>query len=150
LVNIKINKTDLKKLENKLEDLRRISEKELSKEVGHTVALSSRRMKQNVVVDLGTLKQSIVFGRTGGKFDSQGFVKAKAKYAPYVEFGTGRLVNLKDMQELGIPDSYAAQFKGRGIKEVNLPARPFFFSSVRIEFKKMLDRVNDKLKRLTR
>ena len=146
MVNIKINKTDLKKLENKLEDLRRISEKELSKEVGQTVALSSRRMKQNVVVDLGTLRQSIVFGVTRSK----GFVKAKAKYAPYVEFGTGRLVNLKDMQELGIPDSYAAQFKGRGIKEVNLPARPFFFSSVRIEFKKMLDRVNDKLKRLTR
>jgi len=146
LVNIKINKTDLKKLENKLEDLRRISEKELSKEVGQTVALSSRRMKQNVVVDLGTLRQSIVFGVTRSK----GFVKAKAKYAPYVEFGTGRLVNLKDMQELGIPDSYAAQFKGRGIKEVNLPARPFFFSSVRIEFRKMLDRVNDKLKRLTR
>ena len=146
MVNIKINKTDLKKLENKLEDLRRISEKELSKEVGQTVALSSRRMKQNVVVDLGTLRQSIVFGVTRSK----GFVKAKAKYAPYVEFGTGRLVNLKDMQELGIPDSYAAQFKGRGIKEVNLPARPFFFSSVRIEFRKMLDRVNDKLKRLTR
>ena len=146
MVNIKINKTDLKKLENKLEDLRRISEKELSKEVGQTVALSSRRMKQNVVVDLGTLRQSIVFGVSGSK----GFVKAKAKYAPYVEFGTGRLVNLKDMQELGIPDSYAAQFKGRGIKEVNLPARPFFFSSVRTEFRKMLDRVNDKLKRLTR
>ena len=146
MVNIKINKTDLKKLENKLEDLRRISEKELSKEVGQTVALSSRRMKQNVVVDLGTLRQSIVFGVTRSK----GFVKAKAKYAPYVEFGTGRLVNLKDMQELGIPDSYAAQFKGRGIKEVNLPARPFFFSSVRTEFRKMLDRVNDKLKRLTR
>ena len=146
MVNIKINKTDLKKLENKLEDLRRISEKELSKEVGQTVALSSRRMKQNVVVDLGTLRQSIVFGVTRSK----GFVKAKAKYAPYVEFGTGRIVNLKDMQELGIPDSYAAQFKGRGIKEVNLPARPFFFSSVRTEFRKMLDRVNDKLNRLTR
>ena len=146
MVNIKINKTDLKKLENKLEDLRDISEKELSKEVGQTVARIARRMKQNVVVDLGTLRQSIVFGVSGSK----GFVKAKAKYAPYVEFGTGRLVNLKDMQELGIPDSYAAQFKGRGIKEVNLPARPFFFSSVRTEFRKMLDRVNDKLKRLTR
>ena len=43
-------------------------------------------------------------------------------YAPYVEFGTGGLVNVP----AGLED-YAIQFKGQDIKEVNLPARPFFF-----------------------
>ena len=41
------------------------------------------------------------------------------------------MVKLDDMLELGIPASYAQQFKGKGIKEVNLPARPYFFSSAR-------------------
>ena len=45
------------------------------------------------------------------------------KYAPYVEFGTGGLVNVPN----GLED-IAIQFKGKGIKQVNLPARPFFFA----------------------
>lgn len=44
------------------------------------------------------------------------------EYAPYVEFGTGGLVDVPN----GLED-YAAQFKGQGIKQVNLPPRPFFF-----------------------
>ena len=72
-------------------------------------------------------------------------VIAGAHYAPYVEFGTGGMVNLDDMVQLGIPPSYAAQFKGKGIKEVNLPARPFFFSSARIGFKTLLVRLKGEL-----
>lgn len=44
---------------------------------------------------------------------------ANAKYAPYLEFGTGGLVN--------IPKGWsrvASQFRGKGIKKINLPARP--------------------------
>ena len=40
------------------------------------------------------------------------------------------------------------EFKGKGIKEVNLPARPFFFSSARVGFNNMLKRVDKKLKKL--
>lgn len=46
-------------------------------------------------------------------------------YSPYVEFGTGGLVDVPKGLE-----QYAIQFKGKGIKQVNLPARPFFFPSV--------------------
>jgi hypothetical protein len=56
-------------------------------------------------------------------------------------------VDLTDMTELGIPESYAAQFKGKGIREVNLPARPFFFSSARIGFKNLLNRLNGEIKK---
>ena len=44
------------------------------------------------------------------------------EYAPYVEFGTGGMVIVPKGLE-----AYAMQFKGKGIREVNLPARPFFF-----------------------
>ena len=67
-----------------------------------------------------------------------------------MEFGTGRLVDLEDLTDLGLPASYAMQFKGKGIKEVNLPARPFFFSSVRIELKKLLDRLDKTIKKITK
>ncbi|MFN5251062.1 MAG: hypothetical protein ACK5DE_08430 [Bacteroidota bacterium] len=46
-------------------------------------------------------------------------------YSPYVEFGTGGLVDVPKGLE-----QYAIQFKGKGIRQVNLPARPFFFPSV--------------------
>jgi hypothetical protein len=44
-------------------------------------------------------------------------------YSAYVEWGTGGLVDVP----AGLED-YAIQFKGKGIKQVNLPARPFFFT----------------------
>lgn len=54
-------------------------------------------------------------------------------YAPYVEFGTGGLVDVpKELKE------YAWQFKGAGIRQVNLPARPFWWPSF-LKHKKELD-----------
>ena len=146
MVDVKLNKGDLKRLTRKLDKLKKISMQELSNEIGQTVFKGAERMKSNVVVDKGNLKQSIAAGASKNK----GFVKAKANYAPYVEFGTGRLVNLEDLTDLGLPASYAMQFKGKGIKEVNLPARPFFFSSMRIELKKLLDRLDNTIKKATK
>jgi len=51
-------------------------------------------------------------------------VVAQKHYAAYVEFGTGGLVDIPSGLE-----AYAAQFKGKGIKKVNLPARPYLFPS---------------------
>lgn len=44
---------------------------------------------------------------------------ANAKYAPFLEFGTGGLVNIP----IGWK-KFARQFKGKGKKKINLPARP--------------------------
>jgi HK97 gp10 family phage protein len=45
-----------------------------------------------------------------------------APYAAYVEFGTGGMVKVPDeLKEIAI------QFKGKGVKEINLPARPFLY-----------------------
>lgn len=52
----------------------------------------------------------------------EGTVGFSQHYAPYVEFGTGGTVDVPS----GLED-YAIQFKGQGIKQVNLPPRPFLY-----------------------
>lgn len=142
-VNIKIDQSDLSKLKKKLDNLRAFESQKLSNELGKTALDISRMAKQTAPVDSGTLKQSIKAERKGKTVE----VIAGAHYAPYVEFGTGGSVDLNDMLQLGIPASYAAQFKGKGIRDVNLPARPFFFSSGRIGFKNLLNRLNGEIKK---
>ena len=139
---IKIKQSDLSKLKKKLDNLRAFDSKTLSAELGKTGLEIVATAKRNVKVDKGALKQSIKAQRSGKTIN----IVAGANYAPYVEFGTGGMVDLTDMIELGIPPSYAAQFKGKGIREVNLPARPFFFNAARIGFRNLLVRLNKEIK----
>jgi HK97 gp10 family phage protein len=77
--------------------------------------------KKDVPVKTGKLKSSIGTDQLGYlTFE----INAKEDYAPYVEFGTGGKVKVPAGLEL-----YAIQFKGEGIREVNLPARPYFFKA---------------------
>ncbi len=138
---IKISQSDLSQLNKKLDNLRAFDKKTLSNELGRSAMDIVRMAKQNAPVDKGTLKQSIKSERKGKTVE----VIAGANYAPYVEFGTGGMVDLDDMLQLGIPPSYAAQFKGKGIKEVNLPARPFFYNAARIGLKNLLVRLKGEL-----
>lgn len=65
-------------------------------------------------------------------------VGAYVHYAPYVEWGTGTLVDVPTELK-----AYAIQYKGRGIKQVNLPATPYLFNSAeeeRIKFVRYLKR----------
>jgi HK97 gp10 family phage protein len=144
-VNVKINQSDLNKLKNKLDKMRAFESKTLSNELGKTGLEIVRLAKREVRYDNGDLRKSI--SAETNKTTKSVVIQALAHYAPYVEFGTGGSVNLTDMIELGIPPSYAAQFKGKGIREVNLPARPFFFSSARIGFKNLLNRLNGEIKK---
>ena len=67
-------------------------------------------------VDLGILRSSI-----NGEVDGlNGVVGTPITYAPYMEFGTGGLVDVP----AGLED-YAIKFKGTGIKQVNIPPRPY-------------------------
>jgi HK97 gp10 family phage protein len=93
----------------------------------------------NVAVDTGALKNSIQSTPIKvSKNQVTGGVEVGANYAPYVEFGTGTRVNVPS--ELS---NFAAQYKGAGVKEVNLPARPFFYPEVykqRTELPKRIER----------
>ena len=65
-------------------------------------------------------------------------VEAKAKYAPYVEFGTGGLVDIPTGYE-----QYAAIFKGKGIRKVNLRARPFLIPAFENEVPQLMKRLKE-------
>ncbi len=140
-MNIKINQSDLSKLNKKLDKLRAFESQKVSNELGKTGLEIVRLAKRAAPVDKGTLRQSISAQKSGKTIN----IVANAKYSPYVEFGTGGRVDLDDMLRLGIPATYAAQFKGKGIRDVNLPPRPFFFSSARIGFKNLLNRLTGQI-----
>jgi len=142
-MSVKISATDLKKLNKKLDNLKKFDKQTLSNELGRTGLDIASKAKKAAPVDKGTLKQSIKSERKGKSVE----VIAGAKHAPYVEFGTGGMVKLDDMLELGIPASYAEQFKGKGVKEVNLPARPFFFSSAREGLNDLFIRLKKELRK---
>ena len=101
--------------------LRREYGEELKKLVAKTTKDIGLGMKRDAPVRRavgvgGKLKSSIadrVQGLTGE-------VWASATYAPYVEFGTGSLVQVPSRMK-----AFAMQFKGRGLRQVNRKAQPF-------------------------
>lgn len=153
MISVKIKKSDLNELNQKLDKLKSFSKEGLSKEVAHTAALSVVRMQKNVPVDKNALRGGIAFDERG----KLARIFSKKIYSPFVEFGTrgkdGNKKNLKftDMLQLGIPKSYAEQFKANPLKKpTNQKAQPFFFSSIRVELKNLLDRLDNRLNNLTR
>lgn len=70
----------------------------------------------------------------------EGVVRFTADYSPYIEFGTGGSVDVP----AGLED-YAIQFKGAGIRQVNLTPRPYLFPAFKAETTKMLERIDKKI-----
>lgn len=79
--------------------------------------------KTKAPVDLGQLRQSI--GKTTARVGyNKSVVFANAPYSAYVEFGTGGTVSIPKGFE-----SIAIQFKGKGIRKINLRPQPFLIPS---------------------
>ena len=89
-----------------------------------------------VVVDTGYLRNSIYLKEQGSNDKFIYTVGAKAKYAPYVEFGTGGMVTIP----AGYND-FAAMFKGKGVRRINLRARPFLIPAFEQEKPQLIKRL---------
>lgn len=84
-------------------------------------------------VDLGILRNSI-----NGEVDGMNAViGSTVKYSPYIEFGTGGLVDVPE----GLED-YAMKFKGAGIKQVNIFPRPYLIPAFKKHTAKMIEELN--------
>ncbi len=131
-----VNLNGLKGIQDKLNKLNENLKVDLSNEINASALTINKNAKRNVVVDYGFLRNSIIVTP-----DAQGSmtysVEAKAKYAPYVEFGTGGLVKVPAGFE-----AFAMQFKGKGIKKINLRARPYLIPAYESEVPKLIDRLN--------
>ena len=113
---------------------------EMDMELAAHGELVARSAKNIVPVDTGLLKGSISLKKE--QFLSYQLV-AQKKYAAYVEFGTGQefiLPEIPDWQEL------AAKYKGKGARQVNLPARPYMRPSILAYWPKFKERVIQILK----
>lgn len=119
----------LKKLKTKSKDIQ-VEVVEEIHDFGNRVALKAKSRVPKDTGGLGQATQSLPLP------NGVSIVAAK-NYAAFVEFGTGALVNVP----AGLED-YAIQFKGKGIKQVNLPARPFLFNSFFEEKQSLLDNIS--------
>lgn len=96
--------------------------------------------KNNAPGDYSILRQGIKQFKVGElEFEFVSF----PEYTPYVEFGTGAYVDVP----AGLED-YAIQFKGEGKRQVNLPARPYFFPAYYKVTPQMIADINQALKDL--
>ena len=142
----KINRDDLNKLFKKLDGLKRIAKDDLSTQLTKTAAdiIDVANANPAFPFDTGKLKQSGYYGAKGkGKVE----VGYNMKYAPYQEFGTGRHIDTKEARLLGFSASDIKKlFGGKGQRTVDIKPQPFFFPSVRIALKSLLNRLDNDIK----
>ncbi len=140
----------LKGLNKVLNNLKRFGEEaEKSVEIitRETANDVSKDAKTLAPYDNGKLRQSI----NVTPIDKKTYVVGStARYAPYQEFGTGAAVDLSYLIDAGLPSSYAAQFRGAGIRKLNLPAQPFLFPAFILGKQNYIEDLKDELKFLTK
>jgi|TARA_R110000823_G_scaffold50204_2_gene126054 HK97 gp10 family phage protein len=77
-------------------------------------------VNKNPNITGGSLRQGIANEKVEGKIKQ--IIFAREKYSAYMEFGTGGLVSVpSELKEM------ASQFKGKGIKKINLQPQPFLY-----------------------
>jgi len=144
MLSIEFNKQSLNAFYKYLKNLEDDVADYVRAEVEDSMLAIESEAANKVRVNTGALKNSIQSTPIKvSKNQITGGVEVGAAYAPYVEFGTG--TSVKVPSELS---DFAAQYKGDGVKEVNLPARPFFYPEVfkqRTELPKNIERTLKKL-----
>lgn len=128
------------KLYNKFKSLDKKAKDEVKNEFNSSALKIQSDAKKVVVVDKGFLRNSIYLKEKGTSSSFIYTVGAKAKYAPYIEFGTGGLVDIPDGY-----NNFAAMFKGKGIRKVNLRARPFLIPAFEQEKPLLIKRLKQLL-----
>jgi HK97 gp10 family phage protein len=137
-----IRDVDLSKLFTDFDKVAMANDVGLRSEINRVAIKIESDAKQNVVRVTGKLGYKVTGDLATSimpnYFDNGKSVRVgTAKhYAPYVEFGTGALVEVPE----GLED-FAMQFKGAGIKEVNLPARPFLMPAFEKNIEPFIERL---------
>lgn len=132
-----VQEKGLKEVLGRINKLRSELKEEVIEEI-HATALDiqgdAREALQGGITDYGRLAQSIQ-----ARKQPNGVLLVAGSgvvYAPYIEWGTGKLVQVPDDEK-----SYAILFKGKGIREVNTNPRPYFFPAVKKNLPLLLERL---------
>jgi HK97 gp10 family phage protein len=128
-----INLTGIKEVENALKTMDKHLRQNVGDEINASALAIQSSAKRLAPVDLGFLRNNIALVPIS---DLTFAVEAKAKYSPYIEFGTGGQVS--------IPAGYedlAMMFKGRGLRTINIRPQPFLIPSYETEKPKLIQRL---------
>ena len=142
-IGVNVNKTELDSLIKKLSNLGdRITER-MADEIEATTLDVETDAKMSLAASMSSSKYSL-----GGLMSSihsltdrktlAGIAYTNIKYAPYIEFGTGGLIKIPAGFE-----EFALQFKGKGIKKINLPARPYMYPALFKNQKMLFERLKN-------
>jgi HK97 gp10 family phage protein len=136
---------EIKGLNTVLANIRKYG-KEAEKDIEGVTELVARNIEKNAKqlapANFGKLGQSIQAVKDtplNWIVEAGGII---APYAPFVEFGTGGLVDVPNELK-----DQAIKFKGKGIKQVNLRPRPYLYPALlqgRTEYLEKLKKVLDK------
>jgi len=128
-----VNLSGLKDIQDALKDIDGKLRQDVGDEINASALNIQNSAKRLAPVDLSFLRNNIALVPIG---DLTFAVEAKAKYSPYIEFGTGG--------EVSVPAGYedlAMMFKGRGIRKINIRPQPFLIPSYETEKPKLIDRL---------
>jgi len=118
------------------------AEKDIESVTEQTARNIEKYAKQSVPTDTGKLGQSIQAVKDTPlqwKIEAGGVI---APYGPFIEFGTGGLVEVPDELK-----DQAIKFIGKGIKQINLRPRPYLYPALirgRSEYLEKLKKVLSK------
>jgi HK97 gp10 family phage protein len=136
---------EIKGLNTVLANIRKYG-KEAEKDIEGVTELVARNIEKNAKnyapANFGKLGQSIQAVKDtplNWVIEAGGVI---APYAPFVEFGTGGLVDVPNELK-----DQAIKFKGKGIKQINLRPRPYLYPALlqgRTEYLEKLKKVLDK------
>lgn len=102
--------------------------KEVALEVNASALAIQSKARRDVVVDNSTLRSSIQLKEINRGDKIMYTVGSRLRYAPYVEFGTGGTVSVPAGYE-----DFAMQFKGKGLRKINLRPRPYLIPAFESE-----------------
>lgn len=123
-INIQVNDSAFNRLLNRYKEKVNQTGALIDQQLAATGELMATSAKNMVAVDTGRLRNSISLKKE--QFLSYSLV-AQTNYAAYVEFGTGTGFVPPENPEW---TKLASQFKGAGIKQVNLLPRPYMRPSI--------------------
>jgi len=129
-----VNLSGIKEIQVALNKIDKQLTQDLSDEINSSALTIASSAKRLAPVDMGFLRNSIGIEPSVSGLTYE--VEAKAKYAAYIEFGTGGLVD--------VPAGYedlAILFKGKGIRKVNIRPQAFLIPSFESEKPKLITRI---------
>lgn len=129
------NELAIQALRDKLKSFPNIIRQEIHQEILASVLTIVRNAQVAAPVNFGVLRSNISFIENG-ELDVE--VTASVNYSAYMEFGTGNLVNVPAGYEL-----IANEFRGNGIRQVNIRPRPYLIPAINAERPLLVARINE-------